>query len=561
MSYTLKLMDPDMLNRDLIIMILLKKFSKNIISSHETQIHESGCFSDIMHYSQCIAVCEFVVFGSFRGSTLLSSQMSHWRKPQACQQAATLRPVHRSCKTIVRVIVHYIPLDSHVTHSSISPLPTSIVGQTQCSSITVTIPTLITHPKMLIKRDQTAPQTASAAVSTRRRFPNPPQIRPRHLLNAATSAIAALRYLPIFTPRQTLSRWRSHRAMVKAARSARSAESLGANWQKHFFLNGLTWHHLYLEQDLRRIATFLREATHRLDSATDPAAIQKALHPIIALERSLTYLADNVWLVYNTLEEEVLFPWISAAAVERRPALPHALAVFSKERTRIENATDLVQSRLARAVCNVGLSHTSQGPCRKSGSFSKMLARRRAAARRKNPPSRRGKISVALEQGSADKDEADALRKKAALQLREGYFPSEEKSDSALQAVTKLRRVNADELRGISADLWAVIEDTERLHRTERSVLYPFIAESFSQREQSRLTNVMVYSMRSVLAKFTITIYHQAVEKNGTREQWEHYRREVPLPVRAYTPVWRARLYDGSPLGWLRSTPISEVGR
>lgn len=141
--------------------------------------------------------------------------------------------------------------------------------------------------------------------------------------------------------------------------------------------------------------------------------------------------------------------------------------------------------------------------------------------------------------------------------MKEGYRPEEGKFVTPVA----VKRVSADELRQISIEVADLIEDTETLHRTERGLLYPLIANTFSEREQARLTNVMVYSMRSVLAKFIITIYHQAVEKNATRAQWKWYKREVPLPIRVYTPVWRKRLFDGSPLGWLRQTPVKSLGR
>lgn len=260
---------------------------------------------------------------------------------------------------------------------------------------------------------------------------------------------------------------------------------------------------------------------------------------------------DNVWDVYNTLERQVFFPWVEGG-VSDKSAVAKALSLFSKERNRIEDGADSVQSRFSRLVCSTGYPFTSQGPC--STPYLLNATRARKIKRRGEAEAVRARAEALT---GVVKSETEAQDKKDTLQLREGYRPEEGK----MVMPVSLRRVNADEVRQIAQEVGSLIEDTERLHKMERGLLYPLIANTFAEKEQARLTNVMVYSMRSVLAKFMITIYHQAVEKQASRTQWKRYKREVPLPVRVYTPVWRKRLFDGSPLGWLRTTSVRELGR
>lgn len=327
---------------------------------------------------------------------------------------------------------------------------------------------------------------------------------------------------------------------MRVASQAARRKNLDREWMNKFHMNGLSWHHFYISQDLRRISLFLQEIDKAIPNRPDVA------NRIVPLERSYAYLLDNVWDVYNSLERHILFPWV-LAGVRNDPAVLKALQLFSKERTRIEDSADLIQSRFSRLVCSSGYPYASLGPCtsprRMNATTSRRIKRRREAADAKA----RAKALT-----GSDTDMA-ARRKKASLNLREGYHPPAEETPS----VTKItRHVNMDDIRAISADLSTVVQDTERLHKMERDLLYPIIANIFPEREQARVTNVLVYSMRAALAKFIITIYHQAVEKRATRTEWKWYKRAVPLPIRVYTPVWRKRFFDGSPLGWLRQTPV-----
>ncbi|PXF41555.1 hypothetical protein BWQ96_08758 [Gracilariopsis chorda] len=363
-------------------------------------------------------------------------------------------------------------------------------------------------------------------------------LRPLPLLHAARSALAALRFLPIFTPRKTLARWRSQRALRAAARDA--SHAVNKRTTKHEFrLNGLTWHNLYIIQDLRRINMFLRYIQTRMDKGDTAVS-----HAIVPLERSFAFLADNVWSVYNILERDVLFPWI-ARGVEQ-PAVSRALHMFSKERQRIENAADHAHERLARLVCATGHTHTSAGPCSSNSTFRAI----------RNKSSRRRHKSKTPTRHVRGEQDGKARSEKAALNLRHGYQPEE-----GANLTFSTRPINADDVRQAVVDITKIVDDCENLHETKSGLLYPLIANTFPEREQSQLTLTLVYSMRSTLAKFIITIYHQAVEKQSSRLHWNHYKREVPLPIRVYTSVWRARLYDDSPLGWLRSTKLRDITR
>lgn len=371
-------------------------------------------------------------------------------------------------------------------------------------------------------------------------------IKPLQILRTTRSTLSALRFLPIFTPRQTFMRWRSRRALHRAAKAAQDSNAMRQNWQAHFRLNGLTWHHLYISQDLRRIQTFLREI-HQ--NALDSTRRISATAGLIPLERSYAYLLDNVWDVYNSLERDVLFPWVSDS---QDGALMRALGLFEKERARIERAADAVQIRFSRAVCATGHAFSSQGVCR--GRRGGAMGRRGRRRREKAAAKERAKALATGEEGGGGVER----RGKVSMSLRDGYKPEEEVNNGVQRG---LRGVSAEEVRCLGVDIGTLIGDVEELHRTERKLLYPLIASRFGDKEQMRLTNVLVYSMRASLAKFIITIYHEAVQKSGSRTQWKWYKREVPLPIRVYTPIWRVRLYDGSPLGWLRNTSVKQFAR
>lgn len=374
--------------------------------------------------------------------------------------------------------------------------------------------------------------------------PHERNFQPLPILRACFSAFSAIRYLPIFTPKATLSRWRSKRALRNAAREARDKRLEKRDWTRQFRLNGLTWHHLYISQDLRKIVSFLREIQNK-PSAGDA---------LIPLERSYAYLLDNVWDVYNSLERDVLFPWVQTG-INGNPALDRALLLLSNERNRVEDAADVIQSKFSKLVCTTGYPYASLGPCSHAHKFN--ASRNRTLKRQREAKDSKARAAALA---GMSKNEEDLRRKKASLCLKDGFQPSEENEKVRLKAANfKMRNMPVDEVGQITLDIVNLIEDTEKLHKTERQLLYPLIANNFPAKEQNRLTNVMVYSMRSNLAKFIITIYHQSVAKHDSRSQWKWYKREVPLPIRVYTPVWRARLFDDSPLGWLRSTPVKSL--
>lgn len=372
----------------------------------------------------------------------------------------------------------------------------------------------------------------------------PRPLRPQRVLRAVSSALTALRFLPIFTPRATLTRWRARRALRVAANEARDPQHDRRDWTSRFHLNGLTWHHLYISQDLRRMALFLREL-HAQANRAEEFPVESMAAAVVKLERSYAYLVDNVWDVYNSLEKDVLFPWV-AKGVPENYAVARALVLFGKERDRIEDTVDMLHNRFSRAVCSTGYAYSSMGPCRRKRQCASK--KRRGKRRRERQDKKMRQAALNGESGESEQ----VRRKKANLQIREGYSPTEEEGKTAVG--NKLRAMNPDEVLVLAKEMGEIIEDTERLHKTERGLLYPLIAGTFPEHEQARLTNVLVYSMRAALAKFTITIYHQAVEKHSARSQWSNYKKEVPLPIRVYTPVWRKRLFDDSPLGWLRTS-------
>lgn len=411
-----------------------------------------------------------------------------------------------------------------------------------------------------------------------RRIRFPPlirHVRPVPVFQALRRALSVFRVGPLLNPGSAFNRWRTQRALRSAARAARDPKRK-RDWQNKFHLNGLTWHHLYISQDLQRIHSFLREL-HRLSERPNshmyPRSSQPRITPeiqgvtLVRLERAYTFLLDNVYNVYNFLEKNVLFPWIESG-IQDGGALQRALQIFSKERDRIEDDVDIIQTRLARLVCTTGYPYTSMGPCSASRTFSATRIRREK--RYQDETDSRILATAAENGGDQNAIEEISKRRRSSLHIRNGYGPdttgfSSPTKESAGQVIRNptisWKSAPADEIRQLSIDLQTVIEDSDRLHKTERKLLYPLIARSFPEREQTRITNVLVYSMRSALAKFMIAVYQQAVDKHGTRSQWRYYKREVPLPLRMYTPVWRSRLYDGSPLGWLRRTSVKDVAR
>lgn len=498
------------------------------------------------------------------------------------------------------------------------------------------------------------PQTTN----TQRRFPPILQhLASFPLIRATRRTLSTFMLSPVFTPRATFARWRTQRAIRAATRAARVKDKK-RDWQNRFRLNGLTWHHVYISQDLNRIAFLLRELQRNLEPRPEPRRMLRGKNPndqaktdedknnkenekdnksessgssvtpftpvsipvtgatLVHLERSYAFMLDNVFDVYNSLEKHVLFPWIingvdvsslssaNSKAVqvpskdknndknkkkndktessgqidmEKYIALQRAMSLFSTERARIEDRADMIRSRFARVVCSTGFPYTYGGPCNSSSTFNSASRLRREKRRGETVDARAR--AAALKDGGEEDDKEVARRRRSSLYIRTGYLPlpvddEERKSlqgygkkkieDTAIVNCTstssfKWRTPAVDDMRALHADLATLIEDTERLHRTERKLLYPIIANVFSEQEQNRLTNVMVYSMRSALAKLLITVYQQSVEKQASRAQWRFYKREVPLPIRVYTPVWRARLYDGSPLGWLRNTSLKDM--
>lgn len=388
-------------------------------------------------------------------------------------------------------------------------------------------------------------------------------------------AFSVFRVAPLLNPGAAFARWRSQRALRAASRAARGSKQK-RDWQNKFHLNGLTWHQLYIAQDLQRIHMFLRELQRVKDrgavfvnssAAKSPRVSTEAqVLTLVRLERAFTFLLDNVYGVYNSLEKQVLFPWIEAG-VQDGGALQRALQLFSKERDHIEDQSDLVQSRFARLVCSTGYPYSSMGPCSAARSFS--ASRIRKEKRQREAADARA-LAAALKTGGGEDADEISRRRRSSLYIRKGYEPSENGNTSSPKALGGKNRPNqydpdnwrtvpSEELRQLSCDLQEVIEDSDRLHKMERKTLYPLIAKTFPEREQGRITHVLVYSMRSALAKFMISVYQQAVDKHGSRSQWRRYKREVPLPIRVYTPVWRSRLYDGTPLGWLRRTQLKDV--
>ncbi|KAK1866698.1 hypothetical protein I4F81_009214 [Pyropia yezoensis] len=99
-----------------------------------------------------------------------------------------------------------------------------------------------------------------------------------------------------------------------------------------FRLHGWRWHHVAIGRELGAISTALGSGV----DCGDPSAVA-------AVVDAFAFARRSVWAVHNTMEREVLFPWIDTGR-----AVSAALSSFAAERERLEAAATEVEARLAR---------------------------------------------------------------------------------------------------------------------------------------------------------------------------------------------------------------------
>lgn len=133
--------------------------------------------------------------------------------------------------------------------------------------------------------------------------------------------------LPNFElPRMTLPRALARLRMQLALRSA-AGRKISADTP--FRLNGLGWHHMAIESHLRALQLCA------VESDSDA----------VAMEGAFAFVLAKVWRTYNTLERDVLFPWVAAGA-GGDARVTRALSGLSTERDRIERAAVHVEKSM-----------------------------------------------------------------------------------------------------------------------------------------------------------------------------------------------------------------------
>lgn len=110
---------------------------------------------------------------------------------------------------------------------------------------------------------------------------------------------------------------------------------------------------------------------------------------------------------------------------------------------------------------------------------------------------------------------------------------------------------STDDIALIAYALAELLEDAERLHRAERDILFPIIAQKFSESDQRAFTVRMVRAMDTGTARLQLVNYYETIKHN--KEQLRRFHNEVPAGVRMFLPMWKVRWYDKSPLAELHS--------
>eukprot|EP00172_Hildenbrandia_rubra_P000825 Plantae.Rhodophyta-Hildenbrandia_rubra.ctg1469.p1 GENE.Plantae.Rhodophyta-Hildenbrandia_rubra.ctg1469~~Plantae.Rhodophyta-Hildenbrandia_rubra.ctg1469.p1 ORF type:complete len:376 (+),score=81.03 Plantae.Rhodophyta-Hildenbrandia_rubra.ctg1469:169-1296(+) len=122
---------------------------------------------------------------------------------------------------------------------------------------------------------------------------------------------------------------------------------------------------------------------------------------------------------------------------------------------------------------------------------------------------------------------------------------------SQLKQLTTKRKTSfrcSNELRAILTKASQLLQDAQFLYDREESVVVPFVQRQFTTDEQNRLTFRLVSQMKGPEAKLQLANFVEVLKHLDNENEWAHYKREVPLPIRLYVHVWRGRYIDSSPL-------------
>lgn len=270
-----------------------------------------------------------------------------------------------------------------------------------------------------------------------------------------------------------------------------------------FRLHGWRWHHVAIGRELAAIATALGSGV----DCGDPSAVA-------AVVDAFAFARRSVWAVHNTMEREVLFPWIDtgvcAAAADGGRGPPTVTAVSRR-----------------------GGGGGDGGGGGGGGVAGRSPARQRA-------------VSAALSSFTAERERLEAAASDVEARLARLTAATADR-DAPWRGVAAC----GPETARAAAAVRVLAAEAAALFAAEEAALIPLVTGDFSADEQARVFLTAVHGLagglRGPTAKLQLVLFHEALKAGGGGEEWGHFKREVPRPARAWIPVWKKRLYDGCP--------------
>lgn len=273
-----------------------------------------------------------------------------------------------------------------------------------------------------------------------------------------------------------------------------------------FRLHGWRWHHVAIGRELGAISTALGSGV----DCGDPSAVA-------AVVDAFAFARRSVWAVHNTMEREVLFPWIDTgvceAAADGGRGPPTVTAVSRRG--------------------SGGGGRGGGGGGGRGGVAGRSPARQRA-------------VSAALSSFAAERERLEAAATEVEARLARLAAATAER-DAPWRGVAAC----GPETARAAAAVRVLADEAAALFAAEEAALIPLVTGDFSADEQARVFLTAVHGLagglRGPTAKLQLVLFHEALKAGGGGEEWGHFKREVPRPARAWIPVWKKRLYDGCP--------------
>ncbi|GAB0489221.1 hypothetical protein MMPV_000438 [Pyropia vietnamensis] len=335
----------------------------------------------------------------------------------------------------------------------------------------------------------------------RRRLPPPPQGRPR-LLGRPSGVVATAAPAELVEEGHGRGGRRSHHGDSDGGGSDGGGSFAGE--ARGFRLHGWRWHHVAIRRELGAIASALGSGV----DCGDPSAVA-------AVVDAFAFARRSVWAVHNTMEREVLFPWIDTgvcvAATDGGQGTPTVTAV----------------SRRA----------DGGGGGRGGGSGIGVAGR---------SPARQRAVSAALSSFAAERERLEVAATEVEARLARLSAATADR-DAPWRGIAAC----GPETARAAAAVRVLADEAAALFAAEESALIPLVTCDFSADEQARVFLTAVHrlagGLRGSTAKLQLVLFHEALKAGGGGEEWGHFKREVPRPARAWIPVWKKRLYDGCP--------------